>query len=119
MTQQHSFTHAENELLPKFRKRINEAESTEDVKKAFVYSMQDLFKTVSEGRLDLRAEDVGLNPEKDSFLLSDGLQSHDDFAKVWNDTDLPRIVARFTELALHQYTHLAKNPAKTEAKIRM
>ena len=37
MTKQISFTKIENDLLPKFRKAIGAAESTEDVKKFFIY----------------------------------------------------------------------------------
>ena len=54
-----------------------------------------------------------------SFFIAENIRSDVEFAKVWHNSDLPRIVGRFAELALHQYKHLAKNPAKTEAKIRM
>ena len=119
MTQQHSYTHVENELIPKFRKRINEAESTEDVKKSFVYCMQDLFRKVSGGGLELQPDEIYLKMDATSFFIAENIRSDVEFAKVWHNSDLPRIVGRFAELALHQYKHLAKNPAKTEAKIRM
>ena len=118
MTQQTSFTHVENKLFPKFRKTISQARSTEDVKKMFGYCMQDLFKEVSEGALELRLEEVVLKPESNSYHIDDKIRETDAFARVWTATDLSRIVDRFTEVCLHQYAHLAKNPEKTEAKIR-
>ncbi len=117
--QQFSFTHVENELISKFRKNINEAESTEDVKKSFVYCMQELFRKVTDGALEVRADDIYLKPADSSFFIGESIRSHPAFAGIWNNTDLPRIVGRFAELAMNQHKHLAKNPAKTEAKIRM
>jgi len=118
MTQQTSFTHVENQLLPKFRKTINQARSTEDVKKMFGYCMQDLFKEVSDGALELRLEDVVLQPDSNNYHIDEKIRKMDAFMRVWDATDLPRIVDRLTELCLHHHTHLAKNPEKTEAKIR-
>jgi len=118
MTQQTSFTLVENQLLPKFRKNMTQARSTEDVKKMFAYCMQDLFREASDGALELRLEDIVLRPENDSYQIDEQIRALDAFTRVWKDTDLPRIVDRFTELCLHHYAHLAKNPEKTEAKIR-
>nr|WP_321469150.1 hypothetical protein [uncultured Desulfobulbus sp.] len=118
MTQQISFTHVENELLPKFRNTLSQARSTEDVKKMFGYCMQELLQKVSGGTLDLRLEDVTLQPEEKGYRIAEHIRNLDAFTTVWKDTDLCRIVDRITELCLHHYTHLAKNPEKTEAKIR-
>lgn len=115
-----SFTKVENELLHKFRKRINEAESTEDVKKFFTYCQQELFNHAYAGQLEIQFDDVCLMPEGEPpFMISEQVRSHEDFARVWNTSDLPHIVSRFAELALNRYKHLAKKPGKTEAKIRM
>jgi len=120
MTRMLSFSKAENDLLPKFRKLTNEAESTEDVKKFFVYCMQELFAQTFNGQLELRFEEVGLQPEADPcFFISEQVRSRDDFTEMWQGSDLPQIVTRFAELAVGHYKHLEKNPKKTEAKIRM
>jgi hypothetical protein len=120
MSQKQSFTGVENDLLPKFRKMTNEAESTEDVKKFFAYCMQELFTQVFAGQLELDFDDIGLLPEGEgSFHISERIRAREDFARIWTGSDLPHILARFTELALNRYKHLAKNPRKTEAKIRM
>ena len=118
MTRQQSFTKAENELLPKFRKMTNEAESTVDVQKFFIYCMQELFSNASDGQLKLQFEDVELLPEREPpFMLSEKLRSREEFIEAWNASDLPQIVGRFADLALNRYKHLAKNPGKTEAKM--
>jgi len=120
MTKMRSFSKAENELLPKFRKMTNEAESTEDVKKFFTYSMQELFSHAFAGQLELRFEEIGLLPEKEPcFFISERVRSREDFAEVWQASDLSQIITRFAELAAGHYKHLEKNPKKTEAKIRM
>lgn len=120
MTRMQSFSKAENDLLPKFRKLTNEAESTEDVKKFFVYCMQELFTQAFAGRLELRFGDIELVPEGGRFFSIDKeILSREDFTETWQSSDLPQIVARFAELAIGRYKHLEKNPKKTEAKIRM
>ena len=43
MSKRLSYTKYEQELLPDFRAKINRAESTEDVKKFFVRTIQELF----------------------------------------------------------------------------
>lgn len=120
MTRQQSFTKAENELLPKFRKMTNEAESTEDVKKFFARCMQELFSQASAGRLELRFDDIALLPEATPpYLISEQIRSSEEFAEVWEASDLQQIVTRFAELAVGHHRHHAKNPQKTEAKIRL
>jgi len=120
MSRQLSFTKQENDLLPKFRKMINEAESTEDVRKFFVYCIQELLAHAFAGRLEVRFEDVGLLPEGDPpYAISEQLRSREEFAEVWNASDLSQIISRFATLALNHHKHLAKNPGKTESKIRM
>jgi hypothetical protein len=120
MTRQQSFTRAENDLLPKFRKMTNEAESTEEVKTFFAYCIQELFSHAFAGRLELRFEDVELLPDGEPpFMISKQVRSREDFVQVWDASDLPQIVSRFAEFALNHYKHLAKNREKTEAKIRM
>ncbi len=120
MTMQFSFSKIENELLPGFRKRLGSAESTEDVKKFYVYTMQDLFHQAFSGKLNLEYDDISLQPgQNQSFDLTEGIKERPDFVAVWKNSDLSHVIMRFTETAIHRYKHLEKNPAKSEAKIRM
>lgn len=120
MTTQLSFTKIENELLPEYRRKIGSAESTEDVKKFYVYTMQNLFRQVFAGKIDLGYGDIALRPDQQpAFAISKGLNDKEDFSYIWNTSDLPNVVSRFTETAVKHYRHLEKNPKKTEAKIRM
>jgi len=115
-----SFTKIENELLPKFRKQLNEAESTEDVKKFFVYCIQELCDEAFDKQVSLQFEDISLQPEGEQpFLIADHLLTKTDFVDAWQNSDLPHIIGRFADQALGRYRRLEKNPAKTEAKIRM
>ena len=88
MTRMDSFTRVENELLPKFRNMINQSESTEDVKKFFVYCMQDLFAQVFEGRLVVRFEEVALSPDATPpFTLDAALQGQEEFVRLWQRSE--------------------------------
>ena len=119
--QQHlSFSKIENELKHKFRKMINESESTEEVKNNFVYCMQELFSNASGGVVELRFEEIELVPEENPpFVISEQIRNGNTFKRLWEDSDLSQIVLRFSELASNHYKHLAKNPQKTESKIRI
>ena len=120
MEQHLSFSKIENDLKHKFRKMINEAESTEEVKKNFVYCMQELFTNASDGAIALQFEDIDLLPyDNPPFVISEEIRAFIASTGLWADSDLPQIVSRFAELASNHYKHLAKNPQKTESKIRM
>ncbi len=120
MTVQHSYSKIENELLPGFRKKIADAESTEDVKKFFVYTIQELFSQTFDGNVDLQYDDITLKPEKNpSYVLADWVHASSIFLEIWNTSDLSRVIAGFAETAAHRFTHLQKNSTKTQRKIRM
>ena len=62
MTRQQSFTRIENELLPRFRKQVSEAETTGEVQKFFRHCLRDLFAQASAGRVSAADEDISLLP---------------------------------------------------------
>ena len=120
MTQQQSFTKYENKILPRFRRNINKAESTEDVKKFFVYTAIEFFEHIFEGQMNFEYEDFVLTPHiAQNYRLSERLLSSESFVSVWNDSDLHRVLYRLAESALHRYKHLERHPEKTDSKIRM
>ena len=118
MARQLSFSKYEQELRPELRQNMNIAESTEDVKKFFVYTIQKLFGRVLERKETFTYEDIRLAPQEQSgFIISDKILEDPDFAAVWHDSDLYNIVKRLADAAGNRHKHLEKNPAKTEAKI--
>jgi hypothetical protein len=118
MARQLSFSKYEQELRPELRQNLNIAESTEDVKKFFVYTVQKLFDRVMEGKEAFTYEDIRLEPLKESgFFISDRLRAEPTFKTVWKNSDLSNIVKRMSDAAGNRHKHLMKNPAKTEAKI--
>lgn len=118
MARQLSFSKYEQELRPELRQNLNIAESTEDVKKFFVYTIRKLFGRVLEGKGAFTYEDIRLDPLKQSgFIISNKLLGDPDFAAVWQNSDLSHIVKRIADSASNRHKHLMKNPAKTEAKI--
>ncbi len=118
MARQLSFSKYEQELRPELRQNLNIAESTEDVKKFFVYTIQKLFGKVLEGKEPFHYEDIKLTPlEQSGFIISDKILGDSEFAAVWQNSDLSNIVKRIADSANNRHKHLQKNPAKTEAKI--
>jgi len=100
------------------RENIGLAESTEDVKKFFVYAVKELLERVLEGQVSLGYEDIALAPDgEDGFTISPSLRRDKHFGKAWKDSDLPHILRRMAEVSLKRYVHLKKNPDKTEAKM--
>ena len=119
MSRQLSFTKFEKELLPNFRKKINMAESSEDVNTFYARTSMDLFKIAFEGEFSLEFDDISLQPgHDDKYVLSARLFASSSFTEVWNNSDLPNVLGRFTDTALNRYTHLEKHQEKTESKIR-
>jgi hypothetical protein len=120
MTRQQSFTKIENELLPRFRKQVGEAESTGEVQKFFRHCIRELFAQASDGRVSPADEDIDLLTEgQETFRIGERVRCTAGFAEIWEGSDLAQIVSRFAEAARNRFRHLAKNPEKTEAKIRM
>ena len=119
MSNQQSFTKYENEILPDYRQKISRAESTEDVKKFFVYSSLDLLGRIFSPEMSFSYDDIALNPAGEPrYTLHQRLLDSADFSDMLESSDLSHILARLSEPAVNRYHHLAKNPEKTKAKIR-
>lgn len=119
MSKQVSYTKIEKKLLPKFRENINTAESTEDVKKFFSYTMQDLLSHVFADKLTPAYDDVVLECSKEPcYSLSRAVRRLEDYDHIWENSDLPNIIERFAVISANHHERLKKNPEKTESKIR-
>ena len=120
MSKQISFTKYEKELLPDFRRKINLAETSGDVKVLYARTSLELFDKVFEGTLSLEYEDIILQPKNDKkFALSNRLLSSPIFTNIWDHSDLSSVLTRFTDTAINRFVRLEKHPEKTETKIRM
>jgi hypothetical protein len=119
MAPQISFTKYENEVLPDFRKKINLAESTEDVINCFVQTITELCNTIFEEKIDFDYEDFTLILDREPhYRMNKRFFSSDEFAVVWNDSDLSRVIGRFAKSAMNRYKRLEKYSEKTDTKIR-
>jgi hypothetical protein len=118
MTHQQSFTKVEKEVQQSLKKKMMLAESTEDVKKFFYQVVQDLVHNVTEGQVELSPEDLWLDPGAEAgYRLSSELLESPSFRPYWESSDLPNILQRMAELAVHRYIHLDKHPDKTDSKM--
>ena len=119
MVQQISFTKYENEVLPDFRKKLNLAESTEDVLNFFVHTIMELCENVFEGNIDFGREDITLLLDREPhYEMNARLFSQEAFTSVWNHSDLPRVIGRFAKSAMNRFKRLAKYSEKSDTKIR-
>ena len=120
MEKQLSFIKYEHKVLPRFRERMSRAESTEDVKKFYVYTVKELFKNIFGEKLKFHYEDVRLKPnDTPPFVLSEHLFTNEDLSSAWDGSDLRRVICRLAESATRRHRHLEKHREKTDAKIRM
>ena len=115
-----SFRKFEHMILPRFRQRSNKAESIEDIRKAFISSILDLFEKALGGRVVVGYEDVDFRPyERPYFFISERLLGDDYVLSMWKDSDIRQTVERLAQTAMNRYKHLEKHCEKTNAKIRM
>jgi hypothetical protein len=118
MTRRSSFTKIENDVLPKFRESMAQAESTADVRKFFVYTMLEVLNGALCGNIELAYEDVSLTPGvAPGYALSPRLRDNPDFAALCRDSDLTSIAERFAAAAGNRFKRLEKNPDRSEGKV--
>lgn len=119
MSPQISFTKYENEVLPDFRKKLNLAESTEDVINFFGQTITELCNSVFEGKIDIDYEDITLIlVHEPHYKINKRLFNSDEFTSVWNTSDLSRVIGRFAKSAMNRYKRLEKYSVTTDTKIR-
>ena len=119
MAPQISFTKYENEVLPDFRKKLNLSESTEDVINCFVQTIMELCNTIFEEKIDFDYEDITLILDHEPhYMINQRLFGSDEFAAVWNTSDLSRVIGRFAKSAMNRYKRLEKYSVKTDTKMR-
>ena len=99
---------------------MDQAESTEDVKKFFVYTVQELFKDVFGDSVEVAYDDVVLTPgDQSHYRIKEEILRSEPLISTCRNSDLPDVLSRLAESAVNRYRHLDKNPEKTELKIRM
>jgi len=118
MTDFTSFSRVEHELAPKLRNSLNHAESSEDVKKFFSYTAQELLGRALGSEVRVHFEDVALARDGRGFTVSERLQGDAAYARAAATSDLKAILQRFAESAQHRMRHLEGHPEKTQSKIR-
>ncbi|MBS3758857.1 MAG: hypothetical protein KGY61_09360 [Desulfobacterales bacterium] len=119
MSRQVSFTKYERKILPDYRQRISSAESSQDVKKFFVYMVGMLFNEIFGEKITLEDNDIRLTPERSAgYQLSRELRANPELIETWRTSDLSDLLDRMAEVACNRYRHLEKHPEKTSSKIR-
>lgn len=119
MAKQLSFTKYEREVMPEYRKRVNLAETAEEIRNVFFQAVRSLFDVFLAGEPTCEPLDIVLDESSAAkFTLSARLRRQPDFAKVWANSDLPQVVSRMAAAAVHRCQHLGLHCEKTDAKIR-
>ncbi len=119
MALQKSYNKIENDLWPAYRDRLNKAESTEDVKKFFVYTAVELLQRIlQDDDVRVQNEDIQLEPEsKPQYGLSSRLLEEGRFEEIMTKSDLDDILDRLARAAAKRYHRLGRNPDKDRARI--
>ena len=118
MTKRLSFTKEEHGIRSEFREMMDQAESTEDVKKFFFQTAQGLLNRITDEELNISFEDVGLDlKRREGYVLSPALMNQAGLEEIKDGSDLGHILERMATQAWNRYRRLDKNPAKTEKKI--
>jgi len=113
-----SFSKLEKSLLPKHRNRLSHAESVEDVKKFFFYSVKEFFSKSSK-ECQLADGDIELAPRRGTYFnVSPHMQNNVNFNELWQTSDMPVIIQRLAKSSVHRYQHLAANNLKSNLKIK-
>ncbi|MEW5771964.1 MAG: hypothetical protein AB1916_00420 [Thermodesulfobacteriota bacterium] len=114
-----SYTKHENEVAAEYRRRVNLAESTDDVRAAFALMLGNLLTGILGEAVELDEGDVVLDTEIEAgYRLGPGLTAHEEFARLWEDSDLDAIIRRQAAMAVNRYKRLEGKPEQTDFKDR-
>lgn len=114
-----SFSDLERELEHAYRNNMNHAESVADVEKFFSYITRSLLTQAFPELVNLDREGIKFDrAQTPAYSLSRNLKENPSFQEIWKNSDLPNIVSRFANTALHRHRHLIGNPAKSNRKLR-
>ena len=119
MVRQLSYTKYENEILPEFRQKLNQAESTEDVKKFFTQTINVLFEKILEKKVALSNEDIALIVNNEPhYKIVRQFRSSEEIDSLLKDSDLSNVLNRLAKSAVKRYKRLDRHLEKTSSKIR-
>lgn len=119
MARMASYTKHENEVLPEYRRRVNTAETVDDVRAAFALMLRRLLTGIIGETVHLEEGDVVLDPHAAAgYRLGPGLVANAEFAGLWQDSDLDAILRRQAAMALGRCKRLLAGPEQTDFRDR-
>jgi len=114
-----SFTGLEKQVLHEFRKRVNLSEDSLDLEQLFRHIIEKIFKSESLVRMNINVHDFVFDPDQqEGYRLSDHLLNSEAFRRIYDNSDLRHVIGRFAQPISKRYTHLKKNPRRSDNKIR-
>jgi len=123
MTRQLSLDRYEHDKLPDFRGKLQQAESSEDVKKSFAQVTKALLEEIMGAEAGIGLDTIALTPgEPPYFLIEERFKKTAPFHAIWDDSDLPRIIGRLAEISNNRYIrlegHVEKHPEKASRNVK-
>lgn len=120
MKKQMSFSNLERKYAHELRNKINHSENVSDLRRLFQHTVSNfLLEVFEEEDFTIREEDIQFDPEhKKYYSISDELQQKPAFKKIWDNSDLPDLLHRFSKAINNHYVALNKHNERTEKKIR-
>jgi hypothetical protein len=110
----------ERKYAHELRNKINHSENVSDLRRLFQHTVSNfLLEVFEEEDFTIREEDIQFDPEhKKYYSISDELQRKPAFKKIWDNSDLPNLLHRFSKAINNHYVALNKHNERTEKKIR-
>ncbi len=121
MTKQLSFTKYEKKYRLRLREHLDQAESTQDVRKFFYQIVRDMLGEISDRGVKVVYESVKLTPgEAPGYAFKPellGNTGRGSLEGLMSESDLGRILKDFAVTCSNRLRRLGKNPEKTESKM--
>lgn len=119
MAGKRSFTQLEHEFRAELRDKINEADDQIDIEKQFAYVMGKLLWRALDRKVDILYDDIvydGASPRH--YSLSPRIREMHEFIEVYDNSDLPDILARMAESAFNARQQLNRITAQRTRRLR-
>lgn len=119
MEKKFSFSRLEHELISEFREKVNTSEDINDLKNLFAYTMALFIKKAFQEKINVSQQDVVFDPQAENFLkISPVLSQNGNFQEMAQNSDLLKVMGRFSHTIHKRYLHLLRHPPKRALKIR-
>lgn len=119
MSQMHSFTKIEKQILPNYRNMLSHAESLDEVRDAFEQAVGRIFTDAFGEEAAPRQGTFSLAPRESlKFSFREDFLRRDEVAAAWEGSDLPHVLGRLAATGVNRLVNLEKHADRSAGKNR-